>query len=84
MQEEIDQKLRKHFENKGKVFLPKEDSELSDSNVITPGTEFMHELSKNLRSYVNQRINENPLWGNIEVIMRIMCVVISYIFTWKK
>ncbi|KAH6773008.1 hypothetical protein C2S51_011412 [Perilla frutescens var. frutescens] len=61
--------LRKQFEKEGKVVLPKEESELSDSNVITPGTEFMHMLSKNLRWYVSQRMNENPAWGDLKVIL---------------
>ncbi|XP_057790122.1 5'-3' exoribonuclease 3-like [Salvia miltiorrhiza] len=67
--EELEDRLRKQFENEGRAVLPKEESELSDSNVITPGTQFMHMLSKNLRSYINQRLNENAAWRNIKVIL---------------
>lgn len=67
--EELEERLRKQFEYEGKVVLPKEESQLSDWNVITPGTEFMHILSQNLRSYISQRMNENPAWENIKVIL---------------
>ncbi|KAG6414727.1 hypothetical protein SASPL_122101 [Salvia splendens] len=67
--EEVEERLRKQFEAEGRAVLPKQDSEISDSNVITPGTEFMHLLSENLRSYVKRRLKENPAWGNIKVIL---------------
>ncbi|XP_042044875.1 5'-3' exoribonuclease 3-like [Salvia splendens] len=67
--EEVEDKLRKQFEAEGRVVLPKQESEILDSNVITPGTEFMHLLSENLRSYVKRRLREDPAWGNIKVIL---------------
>ncbi|XP_041990436.1 5'-3' exoribonuclease 3-like [Salvia splendens] len=67
--EEVEDKLRKQFEGEGRVVLPKQESEILDSNVITPGTEFMHLLSENLRSYVKRRLREDPAWGNIKVIL---------------
>jgi 5'-3' exonuclease len=51
----------------GKLVLPKQESEVSDSNIITPGTEFMYKLSEALRSYVISRINSNPGWRDIKV-----------------
>ncbi|KAF1899356.1 hypothetical protein Lal_00019484 [Lupinus albus] len=61
-------KLRKQFEREGIQVLPKQESELSDSNIITPGTEFMHELSNALQSYISSRIMSNS-WKDIMVIL---------------
>ncbi|EYU28518.1 hypothetical protein MIMGU_mgv1a023943mg [Erythranthe guttata] len=67
--EEMEEKFRKQFEKEGKAVLPKEESQLSDSNVITPGTVFMHILSDKLRTYITCRMSENPAWTNIKVIL---------------
>ena len=41
-----------------------------DSNVITPGTEFMHRLSDYLRWYVVDRVNRGgPAWKRCVVIL---------------
>lgn len=39
-----------------------------DSNVITPGTEFMTTLAHYLRFYVAHRVNTNKAWQNIKVL----------------
>ena len=39
-----------------------------DSNVITPGTEFMHRLSVALKSYIVERSNNDPIWEGIAVV----------------
>lgn len=39
-----------------------------DSNCLTPGTEFMDHLSKYIEWFIRQRISENPLWQDIEVV----------------
>jgi 5'-3' exoribonuclease 2 len=39
-----------------------------DSNVITPGTEFMHRLSVGLKTYIHERSIEDPLWHGLAVI----------------
>lgn len=60
--------VRKELEKQGKAVLPKQEShELADSNVITPGTVFMHLLSDKLRTYITQRIKHNPAWTNIKL-----------------
>ncbi|CAJ1979109.1 unnamed protein product, partial [Sphenostylis stenocarpa] len=61
--------LRKKYEMEGKQVLPKQESEVADSNIITPGTVFMHELSKALKSYISSRIISNALWKDIMVIL---------------
>ena len=51
----------------GKQVLPKLESDVSDSNVITPGTEFMHKLSLALQHYISVKITNDPAWRNIMV-----------------
>ncbi|XP_059430265.1 5'-3' exoribonuclease 3-like [Corylus avellana] len=64
-----EERLREEFEMEGKPVLPKHESEISDSNIITPGTEFMYKLSEALRSHVVSRINDDPGWRDIKVII---------------
>ncbi|KAI8526281.1 hypothetical protein RHMOL_Rhmol13G0296400 [Rhododendron molle] len=64
-----ERKLRTEFEMAGKPVLPKQESEVSDSNIITPGTEFMDELSKDLKLYINQHLETDAGWKNIKVIL---------------
>ncbi|KAK7263446.1 hypothetical protein RJT34_31036 [Clitoria ternatea] len=69
VREAEEDRLRKQYEMEGKQVLPKEESQVSDSNVITPGTEFMHELSKALQNYISSRISSDLLWKDIMVIL---------------
>lgn len=47
--------------------LPKE--EPFDSNCITPGTEFMAKLSKQLRYFINKKVTEDKEWQGCEVVL---------------
>ncbi|KAJ0603261.1 putative 5-3 exonuclease, 5'-3' exoribonuclease, xrn1, helical domain-containing protein [Helianthus annuus] len=67
--EEEEDRLRKQFEIEGKDVFPKVESRVADSNVITPGTEFMYELSKQLQSYIRLRIANHPAWRSLRVIL---------------
>uniref|UniRef100_A0A803LXP1 Uncharacterized protein n=1 Tax=Chenopodium quinoa TaxID=63459 RepID=A0A803LXP1_CHEQI len=64
-----EKRLRDEFGRKGKKVLPKQESQVSDSNVITPGTEFMHDLSRALNLYIRQKLKNDPLWSPLEVIL---------------
>lgn len=40
-----------------------------DSNCITPGTAFMHQLTIALKYFVTNKITTDPLWSNIRVVL---------------
>ncbi|CUV06633.1 unnamed protein product [Cryptosporidium hominis] len=40
-----------------------------DSNCITPGTTFMHELRRQLEFFIYHQIHTDPLWKNLEVVL---------------
>ena len=50
-------------------FLVKKDNKNKfDSNIITPGTDFLNQCSIALRTYIKSRINNDPLWSKLNVI----------------
>jgi 5'-3' exoribonuclease 1 len=49
------------------VEMPKEDA--FDSNCITPGTEFMAKLTKQLKYFVNKKVSEDTDWQGVEVVL---------------
>ncbi|KAK2079216.1 hypothetical protein QBZ16_002907 [Prototheca wickerhamii] len=64
-------RVRADLERQG-IRLPAQDGEAHsafDSNTITPGTPFMHRLSVALQYYVHQRLNADPGWRGVEVLL---------------
>lgn len=69
-----EEKLREEFEREGRRLPPKIDSQVFDSNVITPGTEFMGVLSIALQYYVHLRLNHDVGWKNVKVLVMVIVV----------
>ncbi|KAH8584260.1 Kem1p-like exonuclease [Cryptosporidium sp. chipmunk genotype I] len=62
-----DSELLKTMEKNNSIDTTK--SNVFDSNCITPGTTFMHELRRQLEFFINYQIHTDSLWTNLEVIL---------------
>ncbi|XP_042403162.1 5'-3' exoribonuclease 4-like isoform X1 [Zingiber officinale] len=62
------EKLKDEFESHLEKFCHQQTSKM-DSNVITPGTLFMDCLSSALRYYICLRLNKDPGWRSVKVIL---------------
>ncbi|MBN3325314.1 XRN2 exoribonuclease, partial [Atractosteus spatula] len=62
-------RIREEIFQRGGYLPPEEIKERFDSNCITPGTEFMDNLAKCLRYYIADRLNSDPGWRNLTVIL---------------
>ncbi|XP_058467730.1 5'-3' exoribonuclease 2 homolog [Malaya genurostris] len=63
-------KIREELAARGCILPPeKEKGAHFDSNCITPGTPFMDRLSKCLQYFVHDRMNNNPGWKGLKVIL---------------
>ncbi|XP_064112535.1 5'-3' exoribonuclease 2 homolog [Macrobrachium nipponense] len=63
-------RLRQELQEKGYKIPPEKPKESHfDSNCITPGTPFMDRLSKCLHYYVHERLNTDPAWRNIKIVL---------------
>ncbi|XP_051191525.1 5'-3' exoribonuclease 3-like isoform X2 [Lolium perenne] len=61
--------LTEIFRAKGKEVLPRDKYELEDHTVKMPGTEFMEKISVLLEYYIRKRLNTDPKWKDIKVIL---------------
>lgn len=63
-------RIREELKAKGAILPPEKPKESHfDSNCITPGTPFMERLSRCLQYYVHDRMNNDPGWRKIKVIL---------------
>lgn len=62
---EAEENLKKAIEQG--LEIPKDDP--FDSNSITPGTEFMAKLTKNLKYFIHKKVTEDSNWSNINIIL---------------
>lgn len=58
---------KKELEDKN--LKPVDKKEKFDSNCITPGTPFMARLSECLRYYIADKVNKDPGWRTIKIIL---------------
>lgn len=65
---EEEEKIKKLWEDEGREYISKESNHF-DSNCITPGTPFMAHLATCLRYYIKLRLNTDPGWKKVSVVL---------------
>merc|ERR1719262_391439 len=60
------EKLRNDWEAEGRQLPNRKSSKFFDSNVITPGTNFLHKMSEAIRYYIHDRMTNDPLWQKLK------------------
>ena len=68
-QEEEEARLRAEFAAQGIIVPTPEKTSIFDSNIITPGTGFMHRLSAALQYYIHARMNTDSAWQQVKVVL---------------
>jgi len=63
----LDAEIAKEKAERDGVDMPTE--EAFDSNCITPGTEFMAKLTKQLKYFINKKISDDADWQGVEVVL---------------
>merc|ERR1740130_2578092 len=58
--------LRQDWEAEGRQLPNRQLSKPFDSNVITPGTNFLHKMSEAIRYYIHDRTTNDPLWQKLK------------------
>jgi 5'-3' exoribonuclease 2 len=66
IQRQRDEKLIQEWSTKG-VFIPERKKNF-DSNIITPGTEFMSDISSGIKGYITSKLQNDLVWKNLNVI----------------
>jgi len=66
--QEVEDTIREQLAADGSVRVPPKKKGAWDSNVITPGTRFMLNLSEYIRFYIRKRISTDKAWRGIRVI----------------
>lgn len=59
------EKLRQDWEAEGRALPNRRTAKIFDSNVITPGTNFLHRMSEAMRYYIHDRSTNDPLWKKL-------------------
>lgn len=77
-EEELNQKLAKEG-RKELISNGSDEPFVFDSNVITPGTQFMEQVAKCLQQYVVERMRDNAAWQNV-CFMSIPHILYKYSF----
>eukprot|EP00435_Cladocopium_sp_Y103_P022111 s490_g5.t1 len=60
------EKLRQDWEAEGRTLPNRTAGKVFDSNVITPGTNFLHKMSEAIRYYIHDRTTNDPLWQKLK------------------